>query len=54
LTHQRLTVRFWWIIVPEDEVLKLPEDMAFYSRSEVEELPKPILMDTVLKEELYL
>ncbi len=33
LTHQRLTVRFWWIIIPENEIVDLPEDMAFYSRA---------------------
>jgi A/G-specific adenine glycosylase len=54
LSHQRLTVRFWWITLPEDEIVDLPEDMAFYSRLQVEELPKPILMDTVLKEEMFL
>ena len=54
LTHQRLTVRFWWIIIPEDEMIELPEDMAFYYNTQIEELPKPILMDTVLKEEVFL
>ena len=54
LSHQRLTVRFWWITISADKYVELPEDMAFYSKNEVEELPKPILMDTVLKEEMFL
>jgi A/G-specific adenine glycosylase len=54
LTHQRLQVRFWWLEIPETERIDLPIGMAFYSHEEVEVLPKPILMDTVLREENYL
>ena len=54
LTHQRLQVRFWWLEIPETARIDLPLGMAFYSHEEVEELPKPILIDTVLREENYL
>lgn len=54
LTHQRLQVRFWWLEIPETERIDLPHGMAFYNHEEVEELPKPILIDTVLREENYL
>lgn len=54
LTHQRLQVRFWWLEIPETERIDLPHGMAFYSHEEVEVLPKPILIDTVLREENYL
>lgn len=54
LTHQRLEVRFWWLEIPETERIDLPPAMAFYGHEEVESLPKPILIDTVLREEHYL
>ncbi|MCF0038940.1 A/G-specific adenine glycosylase [Dyadobacter fanqingshengii] len=54
LTHQKLHVQFWWVTVPENEHLDLPENIYFFSKNEVETLPKPILIDTVLKEEKYL
>nr|WP_051100093.1 A/G-specific adenine glycosylase [Dyadobacter beijingensis] len=54
LTHQRLQVRFWWLEIPETERIDLPPGMAFYSHEEVEVLPKPILIDTILREEGYL
>lgn len=54
LTHQRLQVRFWWLEIPETERIDLPQGMAFYNHEEVEVLPKPILIDTVLREENYL
>ncbi|NIJ51402.1 A/G-specific adenine glycosylase [Dyadobacter arcticus] len=50
LTHQRLNVRFWWIEISESAAIDLPADMAFYTRDEIEFLPKPILIDTLLKE----
>ncbi|SDF23011.1 A/G-specific DNA-adenine glycosylase [Dyadobacter soli] len=54
LTHQRLQVRFWWLEIPGAERIDLPQGMAFYNHEEVEVLPKPILIDTVLREEGYL
>jgi len=54
LTHQRLHVRFWWIDVHENAEISLPPGLAFYSRDEVHSLPKPILVDTVLREEMFL
>ncbi|MCF0071965.1 A/G-specific adenine glycosylase [Dyadobacter sp. CY261] len=54
LTHQRLQVRFWWLEIPETERIDLPPGLAFYDHEEVEALPKPILIDTFLREEDYL
>ncbi|MHA4736569.1 A/G-specific adenine glycosylase [Dyadobacter sp. MSC1_007] len=54
LTHQKLQVRFWWIEMQQTDKIDLPQGMAFYSKSAVEVLPKPILIDTVLKEEKFL
>ncbi|WP_221394397.1 A/G-specific adenine glycosylase [Dyadobacter sp. NIV53] len=54
LTHQRLNVRFWWIDIPENTQVDLPSDLHFYDQDEIYTLPKPILVDTVLKEENYL
>lgn len=54
LTHQKLQVRFWWIEIEQADKIDLPQGMAFYSKSAVEVLPKPILIDTVLKEEKFL
>ncbi len=54
LTHQRLNVRFWWVKIFENKEFELPPTLAFYTKEEVEILPKPILIDTVLREENYL
>jgi A/G-specific adenine glycosylase len=54
LTHQRLQVRFWWIEISESETIDLPLPLAFHTRDEIETLPKPILIDMLLKEEGYL
>jgi A/G-specific adenine glycosylase len=54
LTHQRLQVRFWWLEIPGTERIDLPPGMAFYDHEEIEVLPKPILIDTVLREDNYL
>jgi len=54
LTHQRLNVRFWWIDFPENAEIALPSGLKFYSNEEIHSLPKPILVDTVLREEGYL
>lgn len=54
LTHQRLNVRFWWLYLHEAAPDNLPQNMQFYSKDEIEVLPKPILMDQLLKEENFL
>jgi A/G-specific adenine glycosylase len=54
LTHQRLNVRFWWIDFQSGHTIDLPPGMAFYTKEQIEILPKPILIDTLLKEEDYL
>lgn len=47
LTHQRIEARFWHIILNSEVVL--PEDYYFYSLEEIEDLPKPILIEKHLK-----
>lgn len=54
LTHQRLNVRFWWVDISESELISLPPHLSFYTPDQVHELPKPILVDTVLREEGYI
>jgi len=51
LTHQRLHVRFWWVDIDENTNITLPPGLNFYDLDEVHSLPKPILVDTVLREE---
>jgi A/G-specific adenine glycosylase len=50
LTHQRLQVRFWLLEISGDQAIDLPEQLAFYTRDEIESLPKPILIDSFLRE----
>ncbi len=50
LSHQKLYARFWQISLDEAEVTELPGQLSFYEPDEVEELPKPILIDTFIKE----
>jgi A/G-specific adenine glycosylase len=54
LTHQRLSVRFWWLTLKNEIAITLPPDFAFYNKEDIEVLPKPILMDQVLREENFL
>ena len=54
LTHQKLHVQFWWLTIAENMPINLPENFFLFSKSEVEDLPKPILIDAVLKEENFL
>lgn len=54
LTHQRLNVRFWWLDIAENVETELPAGFHFYTNNEIHSLPKPILVDTVLKEENFL
>lgn len=49
LTHQSIEVRFWHVVLNEDKGLQIPLDYEFYSWQEVENLPKPILIEKYLK-----
>ena len=54
LSHQKLHIRFWCIKLDEvDRVDELPDNFLFYELSEVEDLPKPILIDTFIKEQFF-
>ena len=47
LTHQRIEAKFWHVVL--DESMVLPQNYKFYSMSEIEQLPKPILIEKYLK-----
>ncbi|WP_064196095.1 MULTISPECIES: A/G-specific adenine glycosylase [Emticicia] len=47
LTHQRIEARFWHVVANIKETL--PQGFEFYSMDEIENLPKPILIDNYLK-----
>lgn len=49
LTHQAIEVRFWHIVINESKGMQIPLDYDFYSWAEVEDLPKPILIEKYLK-----
>jgi len=49
LTHQSIEVKFWHLVLNEDQSLTLPLDYDFYTWAEVEDLPKPILIEKYLK-----
>lgn len=51
LSHQRIEARFWHIVL-NDEVV-LPAGYEFYSLNEVENLPKPILIEKYLKSSAF-
>ena len=55
LSHQRLHVQFWRVKVGEAGVgiNELPSDLSFYGLGEIENLPKPILIDTYIKEQFF-
>lgn len=54
LTHQKLHVRFWRVKLPETtDAGVLPQGLAFYRLAEIENLPKPILIDTFIKEQFF-
>jgi A/G-specific adenine glycosylase len=50
LSHQRLYARFWHIRLPDEGTVLLPDQMAFYGAADVEQLPKPVLIDSYLTE----
>ncbi|MGA0557537.1 A/G-specific adenine glycosylase [Larkinella sp. VNQ87] len=49
LSHQRIRARFWLIDVPEGRAVRLPEGLTFCKPSDIERLPKPILVADYLK-----
>ena len=51
LTHQRIEAKFWHIVL--NEGVLLPESYRFYSLQEIEDLPKPILVEKYLKQTKY-
>ncbi|WP_373515549.1 A/G-specific adenine glycosylase [Persicitalea sp.] len=53
LTHQKLHVKFWQIELKNAEMSTLPEGVSFYSEAQIESLPKPILIDTFIKEQFF-
>lgn len=55
LSHQRLHVQFWRVSTGEAGVgmSELPPDFLFYDLTEIEDLPKPILIDTYIKEQFF-
>ncbi len=57
LSHQHLMTRFVWIKCSDDQPLKKfmkENDVAFYSKKQVANLPKPILVTRFLHESNYL
>ena len=55
LSHQRLHVQFWRVDVGEAGIgtTELPPDLSFYTLAEIENLPKPILIDAYIKEQFF-
>ena len=51
LTHQRIEAKFWHIVL--NEGVLLPKSYRFYSLQEIEDLPKPILVEKYLKQTKY-
>jgi len=57
LSHQHLMTRFVWIKIPNDQKLKhfiKVNELKFYSKKEIANLPKPILVTRFLHETNYL
>ena len=53
LTHQKLYVKFWEIEMSNVQTVELPDYASFYNKAEIEALPKPILIDTYIKEQFF-
>ncbi|WP_259015988.1 A/G-specific adenine glycosylase [Emticicia fluvialis] len=49
LTHQRIEVRFWHLDVDGNMNVPLPPNYTFFEWEEVEDLPKPVLIEKYLK-----
>jgi A/G-specific adenine glycosylase len=53
LSHQKLHVRFWQVTMSSESAVQLPDSLTFYTPTEIEALPKPILVDTFIKEYFF-
>jgi len=53
LTHQKLQIRFWPVIMNKNKSINLPEDFRFYTASETEQLPKPVVINNYLKKDFF-
>ncbi len=49
LTHQRIEAIFWFLELADNFIIEKPEGFDFYTKKEVEELPKPILIEKYLR-----
>ena len=57
LSHQHLMTRFVWIEFSDDQLLKRfmkENELSFYSKKQIDKLPKPILVTRFLHESNYL
>ncbi len=52
LTHQRIEAKFWYIVLTDE--VAFVENFHFYSLEEIEDLPKPILIEKYLKNNFFL
>ena len=50
LTHQRIEAIFWRIGLETKKEITLPDGMVFYSITQIEQLPKPVLINNYLTE----
>lgn len=51
LTHQKIDIRFFHIVIKEEEMNKLTaKNYQFYTKSEIENLPKPIVLANYYKD----
>ncbi|GHB57100.1 A/G-specific adenine glycosylase [Persicitalea jodogahamensis] len=53
LSHQKLHVKFWQIKVEDMGTNVLPDGVSFYNEDQIDALPKPILIDTFIKEQFF-
>ena len=53
LSHQRLHVQFWQVALSDSLAESLPEGLRWYAMSEVSALPKPILIESYLRETFF-
>ena len=48
LTHQTIEAVFWRVTVEGEKEITLPEGLVFYSATQIEQLPKPVLIGNYL------
>jgi A/G-specific adenine glycosylase len=53
LTHQRIQAQFWLLHIPPEVTVELPEQMAFFTHNEIENVPKPVLITSYWKEQFF-